>query len=326
MLVETAGRTVDVGTLSVPSLESSEFQDREPGLPVRVGVEDLICHNTLVLGTTGAGKTVAVSGLIEQLRDAHQHKNGSFGILILDVTGQWGNRLGKESVFSWPYAAGSDDPAEKHPHDMTDAALQERMDAKDPQKVKQLNEAARKLYRDRYVKSDVTLVALRAYEWSKAEGAPVVVDLSGSNHRDVCTAAVLEALLSDVSQTEHESARCLVVLEEAHSLIPEGKREAVGRSARVLMQGRKFGMGGIVISQRVASVTKDVTSVCNSVIAFRAGDAGTRALMSESFGVDGGTEFIAGLPDHVAVIAGRVLGGSPLVLDSKKPKTFDLSP
>ena len=76
-----------------------------------------------------------------------------------------------------------------------------------------------------------------------------------------------------------EDARLCIVYEEAHSLVPEwnsavgdGDRAAANGTARAILQGRKYGMGCLLITQRTANVTKTILNQCNSVFAMRTFD------------------------------------------------------
>ena len=69
----------------------------------------------------------------------------------------------------------------------------------------------------------------------------------------------------------------MLVLEEAHTVIPEmnifgfdkGETLAViGRMAQTPLQGRKFGVGLLIVSQRTALVSKTVLSQCGTCITF----------------------------------------------------------
>lgn len=75
-------------------------------------------------------------------------------------------------------------------------------------------------------------------------------------------------------------ARCCIVLEEAHSLVPEfnaivndGDKAATNGTAKAILQGRKFGFGCLLITQRTANVTKSILNQCNSVFALQMFDA-----------------------------------------------------
>ncbi|HLA14267.1 MAG TPA: hypothetical protein VJZ25_04520 [Gemmatimonadaceae bacterium] len=76
-----------------------------------------------------------------------------------------------------------------------------------------------------------------------------------------------------------EDVRLCIVYEEAHTLVPEwnsavgdGDRAAANGTARAILQGRKYGMGCLLITQRTANVTKTILNQCNSVFAMRTFD------------------------------------------------------
>jgi hypothetical protein len=77
----------------------------------------------------------------------------------------------------------------------------------------------------------------------------------------------------------HPRAKVLIVLEEAHLLIPEWNfnpqrnlQDTVSATSQVVLQARKYGLGFLVISQRTANVVKSILNQCNTVISFQAFD------------------------------------------------------
>jgi hypothetical protein len=77
----------------------------------------------------------------------------------------------------------------------------------------------------------------------------------------------------------NEPARACLVLEEAHSLIPEWNQVAerqdsnhVNETARTILQGRKYGLGCLLITQRTANVTKTILNQCNTIFALQSFD------------------------------------------------------
>jgi len=116
-------------------------------------------------------------------------------------------------------------------------------------------------------------------------------------------------------------ARLCIVLEEAHSLIPEWNQVAqqsdpqhVNRAARVMLQGRKFGMGCLLISQRTANVTKTVLNQCNTIFALRSFDQTgldfLRNYMGEEY-----SHAISTLPQRTAVLVGKASSSArPIIL------------
>ena len=75
--------------------------------------------------------------------------------------------------------------------------------------------------------------------------------------------------------------RVCIVLEEAHTVIPEwnfiglsdkSSQTLVNNISQIALQGRKYGVGFIVIAQRTATVSKTVLTQCNTIIAFQCFD------------------------------------------------------
>ena len=96
---------------------------------------------------------------------------------------------------------------------------------------------------------------------------------------DIVGAAFAELSKARLERGKNIPAKLCVVFEEAHSLIPEFSQVAVkddtnhvNRTARTILQGRKFGMGALIITQRTANVTKSILNQCNTILAFQSFD------------------------------------------------------
>ena len=68
-----------------------------------------------------------------------------------------------------------------------------------------------------------------------------------------------------------------MVVEEAHTVMPEpaflglgdyDSRGTVAKISQISHQGRKYGVGQLVLAQRTATVSKSVLTQCNTVISF----------------------------------------------------------
>jgi hypothetical protein len=73
--------------------------------------------------------------------------------------------------------------------------------------------------------------------------------------------------------------KLLLVMEEAHTLVPEWNsnpardlQDVVNKTSQVTLQARKYGLGVMLITQRTANVTKSILNQCNSIFAFQAYD------------------------------------------------------
>jgi len=108
-----------------------------------------------------------------------------------------------------------------------------------------------------------------------------------------------------------DKARVCLVYEEAHSLIPEwnsvaaeGDKAATNGTARAILQGRKYGLGCLLITQRTANVTKTILNQCNTVFAMRTFDDTGKEFLSNYLG----SEYASKLPslkERQAVFFGR---------------------
>jgi hypothetical protein len=116
-------------------------------------------------------------------------------------------------------------------------------------------------------------------------------------------------------------ARLCIVLEEAHSLIPEWNQVAqqtdvqqVNRSARIILQGRKYGMGCLLITQRTANVTKTILNQCNTIFALRSFDQTGLDFLRNYMG-DEYSQAISTLPQYTAILVGKASSSArPIIL------------
>jgi uncharacterized protein len=108
-----------------------------------------------------------------------------------------------------------------------------------------------------------------------------------------------------------DQGRVCLVYEEAHSLVPEwnsvvadGDRAATSRSARAILQGRKYGLGCMLITQRTANVTKTILNQCNTIFAMRTFDDTGKEFLSNYIGRDY-TGVLPSLEARHAIVFGK---------------------
>jgi DNA helicase HerA-like ATPase len=107
------------------------------------------------------------------------------------------------------------------------------------------------------------------------------------------TQIISDMALNLVSDEMRDNAKLCLVLEEAHSLIPEfgsivadTDRNATNGTARAIFQGRKYGMGCILVAQRTANVTKTILNQCNNIFVMRTFDDTGKEFLSNYIGND----------------------------------------
>jgi len=117
---------------------------------------------------------------------------------------------------------------------------------------------------------------LREYLSIDSDKKMAIVDLSGVPSEAVgVVVAVVSRIVFEFNlwNPVREHFPILLVLEEAHNYVPNRQdgRFTAARSAieRVTKEGRKYGIGTIVISQRPKELSETVLSQCNTFIAMR---------------------------------------------------------
>ncbi|WP_157135040.1 ATP-binding protein [Leptonema illini] len=161
-----------------------------------------------------------------------------------------------------------------------------------------------------------------------------IVELpSLSNTVDVLesTEKVLEKIFNfaKTRYDEENPTKICLVLEEAHTITPESSflsdlgqfgsaKAIVNKMGQVALQGRKYGVGLIVIAQRTANVSKTVLTQCNSIICFQAFDETSFNFLGNYVG----KEFVQALPNlkqYHAIVTGKAFKSSlPMIVDLSK--------
>src|SRR5690606_25431350 len=79
---------------------------------------------------------------------------------------------------------------------------------------------------------------------------------------------------------------------------------ATALTSRAILQGRKFGMGCLLITQRTANVTKTILNQCNTIFAMRTFDDTGKEFLSNYIGNDYAASLASLQPRH-AVFYGK---------------------
>lgn len=145
---------------------------------------------------------------------------------------------------------------------------------------------------------------------------PRIIDLSGVPNEvaGVSSAVIARTLFNlKVWQTpaEREADPVLLVCEEAHRYVPnageaqyEAAQEAIRRIAK---EGRKYGIGLFLVTQRPSEVDGTVLSQCNSWVVLRVGNevdrAHVRSMLPDS--MSGLAKMLSGLRRQEAIFVGQ---------------------
>jgi len=127
-----------------------------------------------------------------------------------------------------------------------------------------------------YTTNDSFVQLLRDFLSIDTGSRMAIVDLSGVPTEAVgVVAAVVSRIVFEFNlwNPERERFPILLVLEEAHNYVPnrtDYKLQAAKSSIeRITKEGRKYGIGTIIVSQRPKELSETVLSQCNSFIAMR---------------------------------------------------------
>jgi DNA helicase HerA-like ATPase len=134
--------------------------------------------------------------------------------------------------------------------------------------------------------------------------SPVLVRLIGSILR-----IIYEALYWSREKTEGGVLRpLLVVMEEAHRYVsPESGNVAAEMVKRIAKEGRKYGVGAMLVSQRPAEIDETVLSQCGTLIALRLSNPTDRARVKGALpdNLSGLMDLLPVLRTGEAIIAGE---------------------
>lgn len=126
---------------------------------------------------------------------------------------------------------------------------------------------------------------------------------------------------------ENIPIRITIILEEAHTIIPEtnflgelgdygANKAIVNKLSQIALQGRKYGVGLLVIGQRSANISKTVLTQCNTIIAFKAFDDTSYGFLTNYFGRD----IIGAIPNlknfHAVVYGKGIKSNNPIIIDT----------
>ena len=103
-------------------------------------------------------------------------------------------------------------------------------------------------------------------------GRLVIIDLQGLSDtaKQIITALISSEILQAASSKSDPIRPCMLIYEEGHNFAPSGQAAVSHRIIRKIAgEGRKFGVGFAVISQRPSKLDPDVTSQCNTLVIMR---------------------------------------------------------
>jgi hypothetical protein len=229
------------------------------GISVCAKFDDMLEHHTAILGSTGTGKTELAFDIIRHAitKDVK--------VICVDFTGEYMPRL-KDLC---PQALGLDDKSARE--------LQERLFDVE---TGEFSAGKEKRALHEFVEGIRPEIQKQAHKFLGEKDPKLGVFSIEEIANTRATLRATELYLSTVfdwARKHRRARRILLVLEEAHTIVPEANLfgfdrvetgAVIGRMAQIALQGRKYGIGILLISQRTALVSKTLLSQCNTVLSF----------------------------------------------------------
>lgn len=270
---------------------------------VRLDASECVTHNTAILGILGVGKSYLAIELVERMIAR------GIKVLCLDLTNQYETLLSDflDSAFEAErkaelVTAGAGGTAHQNKelggsrNTFVAAVIQQMrafLDQEDDHYLRIYNPAQFR-------------VTKQVSGWNADNAA--FLRLTASEITAIFSDAALH-VCQELGMTDN--ARLCLVYEEAHTLVPEwnsvaadGDKVATAKSARAILQGRKYGLGCLLITQRTANVTKTILNQCNTIFAMRTFDDTGKEFLGNYIGSDYAAILPSMQPRH-AVVFGK---------------------
>lgn len=109
-------------------------------------------------------------------------------------------------------------------------------------------------------------------EKNEKTGRLIIVDLQGlsDDAKQIVTALVSSEIMRAAADKQRQIRPCFLIYEEGHNYAPAGAPTISKKIIKkIAAEGRKFGVGFGIISQRPSKLDPDVTSQCNTIITMR---------------------------------------------------------
>lgn len=286
-------------------------------------LDSLVSHNTAILGILGIGKSCLTFELIKKIVE-----NTDIKIICVDITNEYKKQLASyidnsiiqsddENIFNTinsKFEYIHDDNGTKN-YEKSGNQLEYR-------------EALRKdLYNfffeqdtipdDKKIKGSVKVRIFnpdyhKASKGEKVGFNVITIELTQAEKTRIVSEEIFKIMMK-LELKEDKKARALIVLEEAHSLVPEwnstaneGDKSAVNGTAKIILQGRKYGLGSFVITQRTANISKSILNQCNTIFALRVFDDTGKHFLENYIGSDY-SNTLPTLEERHAIVVGKAL-------------------
>lgn len=307
----------DASDVKFEKLKYPDYQiGKIPGtkLPCVVNLDHAISHHLALLGVTGSGKSYLAREIIEQIKQDTK-------VICVDFTGEYIKDLKKLNANPHIFF----DDKEKLKDVEKEIAEKETEQNKKSVDKKKLLEYKTKIQNrlkellKEFIDSDNQISLFE------------LPDLSNTTFILEFTQFFLESIFLYAKENfdNDNKKKICIVLEEAHTIIPEtnflgdlgdyGNNKAiVNKVGQIALQGRKYGVGLLIIAQRTANVSKTILTQCNTVVCFQAFDETSFNFLGNYIGKDI-VQALPNLKPFHAVISGKAVKSNvPMIINLER--------
>lgn len=276
--------------------------------PVVINKVLAITHHMAVIGVTGTGKSVFSRNIVREYL-----KDDDIKVICIDFTGEYAIKFSDIK----PTPIISDDISVElfKDIDFIESQIENNYnkdtDSSKERKIKVFRQVHEKV--EAFIKSDTS--RLSVFELPEVQNTAGVMKY---------TQTFFKALFKIAKEKQSYGKRVCLVLEEAHTIIPESNfagisdkvsQPLINSIAQIALQGRKYNIGLLVIAQRTANVSKTILTQCNSIVSFQEFDKTSTDFLANYFGSDIACT-LTKLKFKQAVAAGKAFRSSvPMIFD-----------
>lgn len=294
------------------AFEQAEFGPREfaiglvpsTNIALVANIDDLVEYHTAILGVTGTGKTELALDIV---REAVSRGTKVF---CVDFTGDYRQRLADFTpIFPAPSLKEARDLEAKLFDAETGAygagaekkALKGAIDGLRKNTIAQVDQFL--------LNNDNNLAILELTDITNTKASLRITELYLST-------------IMDWARKNRRARQVLIVLEEAHTIVPETAGSGfdfetqwvVSRIGQIALQGRKYGVGLLVVTQRTALVSKTILSQCNTFLTHSLIDQTSLNFLQSVYSAQHAA-LIPNLPSLHFLAFGKALGAErPIIL------------
>ncbi len=247
-------------------------------LPVEIDIDNLITYHSAILGVTGTGKSTLAFKIIREVAKSHK-------VVCVDITGEYKRELKRNGISFMTIGNNTQQDTE----DLSKKQFAvETGTYGSPNEKKDLKQSLDGLE----TKIDKEIENLI----NQSDGNIYLLEIP-SIMNTAATLKITQMYLNSIfnkKKSSRKKEKILLVLEEAHTIIPEwnfvsqddakNSNGIVNSMSQIALQGRKYGVGLLVISQRTALVSKTILSQCNTFFTFSLIDNTSLDFLSNFYG------------------------------------------